>query len=489
MAGPVCPAALRTGRMAPAAGKNSGKTGEMGDRPMNATLQDLTCGPLKKQILLFSLPLIASNVLQVLFNMSDVAVVGRFAGAAALGAVGSTTTLITLFTGFLIGLSGGVNVLVAQYFGAKNGDEVRKSVHTAFLVSAAAGLLLAAAGICFARELLELLHTKPELIDGAELYLRIYFLGMPALALYNFGNAVFSAVGDTKKPLCYLTAAGIVNVLLNLFFVIVCRLHVAGVAIASAASQYLSALLTLGALFRRGDVCALRLSAMRFDGKRTKKLLMLGIPAGLQSVIFAIANLFIQAAVNSFDATMVEGNSAAANSDALVYDVMAAFYTACASFIGQNYGAGRRDRVLKSYRISMAYSFGAAAVMGAVLVLFGRQFLSLFTTEEAVISAGMKRLIIMGCSYAFSAFMDCTIAAARGLGRTVVPMIIVISGSCVFRVIWIYTVFACFGTIASLYLLYIFSWTITGAAEIAYFVRCCRRQMDSLRPAAAEAGS
>ena len=228
---------------------------------------------------------------------------------------------------------------------------------------------------------------------------------------------------------------------------------------------------------------------MRFDGKRTKKLLMLGIPAGLQSVIFAIANLFIQAAVNSFDATMVEGNSAAANSDALVYDVMAAFYTACASFIGQNYGAGRRDRVLKSYRISMAYSFGAAAVMGAVLVLFGRQFLSLFTTEEAVISAGMKRLIIMGCSYAFSAFMDCTIAAARGLGRTVVPMIIVISGSCVFRVIWIYTVFACFGTITSLYLLYIFSWTITGAAEIDYFVRCCRRQMDGLRPAAAEAGS
>lgn len=451
---------------------------------MNPTLQDLTRGPLKKQIFLFSLPLIASNVLQVLFNMSDIAVVGQFAGAAALGAVGSTTTLVTLFTGFLIGLSGGVNVLVAQHFGAKNEAEVRKTVHTAFLVSAAAGLLLAAAGICFARGLLELLHTKPELIDGAELYLRIYFLGMPALALYNFGNAVFSAVGDTKKPLFYLTIAGVVNVLLNLFFVIVCRLDVAGVATASAASQYLSMALTLGALFRRGDACALRLSAVRLDKKCTRKLLMLGIPAGLQSAIFAIANLFIQAAVNSFDATMVEGNSAAANADALVYDVMAAFYTACASFIGQNYGAGRRDRVRKSYLISMAYSFGVAAVMSAVLVLFGRQFLSLFTTEEAVIGAGMKRLVIMGCSYAFSAFMDCSIAASRGLGKTVAPMIIVISGSCVFRVIWIYTVFTYFGTITSLYLLYIFSWAITGAAEAAYFVRSYRMQMDGIRPAA-----
>ena len=181
---------------------------------------------------------------------------------------------------------------------------------------------------------------------------------------------------------------------------------------------------------------------------------------------------------------MVAANSAAANADPLVYDVMAAFYTACASFIGQNYGAGRRDRVRKSYLISMAYSFGVAAVMSAVLVLFGRQFLSLFTTEEAVIGAGMKRLVIMGCSYAFSAFMDCSIAASRGLGKTVAPMIIVISGSCVFRVIWIYTVFTYFGTITSLYLLYIFSWAITGAAEAAYFVRSYRMQMDGIRPAA-----
>lgn len=451
---------------------------------MDARLQDLTCGSLKPQILLFSLPLMASNVLQVLFNMSDIAVVGRFAGSNALGAVGSTTTLVTLFTGFLIGMSGGVNVLAAQFFGAKNEAELRKTVHTAFLICLTVGLILAAGGIGLARGLLELLHTKAELIEGAERYLRIYFLGMPALALYNFGNAVFSAVGDTKKPLYYLTAAGIINVVLNLFFVIVCGLDVAGVAIASVVSQYLSAILTLGALFRCQGMYALRMAALRFDREKSKKLLMLGLPAGFQSAIFAIANLFIQASVNSFDTTMVEGNSAAANADALVYDVMTAFYTACASFIGQNYGAGKRDRVMKSYQVSMLYSFGIGAIMGAGLIVFGRQFLALFTTEEAVVNAGMRRLTIMGFSYAFSAFMDCTIAAARGLGKTVVPMVVVISGSCVFRVIWVYTVFAYFGTITSLYLLYIFSWTITAAAEIAYFIRCYRMHVAGLRPAA-----
>ena len=454
---------------------------------MNARLQDLTCGSLRSQILWFSLPLIASNILQVLFNMSDIAVVGRFAGPHALGAVGSTTTLVTLFTGFLIGMSGGVNVLAAQFFGAKNEAEVRRTVHTAFLICLTVGLILAAGGIGLARGLLELLHTKAELFEGAERYLRIYFLGMPALALYNFGNAVFSAVGDTKRPLYYLTAAGIVNVALNLFFVIVCGLDVAGVAMASVISQYLSAVLTVGALFRCRGIYALRRAALRFDREKSKKLLMLGLPAGLQSAIFAIANLFIQASVNSFDTTMVEGNSAAANADALVYDVMTAFYTACASFIGQNYGAGKRERVMKSYQISLLYSFGAGAVMGVGLIVFGRQFLALFTTEEAVANAGMRRLTIMGLSYAVSAFMDCTIAAARGLGKTVVPMVIVISGSCVFRVIWVYTIFAYFGTITSLYLLYIFSWTITAAAEIAYFIRCCRRQVANIRPGAESA--
>ena len=438
---------------------------------MKTAQQDLTTGPLGKQILVFSIPLILSNLLQVLFNMADVAVVGRFAGSVALGAVGSTTILVSLFTGFLIGLSGGVNVLVAHHFGAGDRKSLSDTVHSAALVSAAVGILLLAAGCGFAQMILEALRTKPELIGGAVRYFRIYCLGMPALAMYNFGNAVFSAVGNTRRPLCYLSVAGVVNVVLNLLFVIVCKLDVAGVAIASIISQYLSAVLVLAALFRSGESYGLRLGDLRLHRTRTRAILAIGIPSGMQNGIFALANLFIQMGVNTFSATMVAGT----NADALVYDVMAAFYTACGSFIGQNYGAGKKDRIRRSFFVSMGYSFGAGLVLGLLLLLLGRQFLGLFTTDPAVIEAGMHRLTIMSLSYCVSAFMDCTIAASRGLGKSAVPMVIVILGSCVFRILWVYTVFAWFQTIASLYLLYVFSWTITAAAEIAYFVRIYRR--------------
>ena len=439
--------------------------------------QDLTEGPLGKQILKFSFPLIISNVLQVLFNMSDIAVVGQFSGSAALGAVGSTTTLVVLFTGFLIGMGNGVNVLVAQYFGAKSKKDIEETVHSSAIICFLTGLLTLVFGICFSRALLELLHTKSELIGGATLYLRIYFLGMPALALYNFGNGIFSAVGDTKRPLYYLTAAGIINVILNLFFVIVCDMNVAGVAAASVISQYISAALIVISLLRSKQIYALRLTSLRLTRTKAYRVMAIGIPAGIQNAIFQIANLFIQAGVNSFDATVVEGNSAAANADALVYDVMSAFYMACSSFMGQNYGANRKDRVLKSYFISLAYSFGFGTILGLLLVVFGREFLSLFTTETAVADAGMNRLTVMGFSYAISAFMDCSIAASRGLGKSLVPTVIVIMGSCVFRVVWVYTVFAYFGTIFSLYLLYAFSWSLTAVAEIIYLVYCYKKQM------------
>ena len=442
---------------------------------MKTAQQDLTTGPLGKQILVFSIPLILSNLLQVLFNMADVAVVGRFAGSVALGAVGSTTILVSLFTGFLIGLSGGVNVLVAHHFGAGDRKSLSDTVHSAALVSAAVGILLLAAGCGFAQMILEALRTKPELTGGAVRYFRIYCLGMPARAMYNLGDGVFSAVGKTRRPLCYLSVAGVVNVVLNLLFVIVCKLDVAGVAIASIISQYLSAVLVLAALFRSGESYGLRLGDLRLHRTRTRAILAIGIPSGMQNGIFALANLFIQMGVNTFSATMVAGNSAATNADALVYDVMAAFYTACGSFIGQNYGAGKKDRIRRSFFVSMGYSFGAGLVLGLLLLLLGRQFLGLFTTDPAVIEAGMHRLTIMSLSYCVSAFMDCTIAASRGLGKSAVPMVIVILGSCVFRILWVYTVFAWFQTIASLYLLYVFSWTITAAAEIAYFVRIYRR--------------
>ena len=439
--------------------------------------KNLTEGPLARQILIFSLPLVCSNLLQALFNMSDIAVVGRFAGSQALGSVGSTTIFVTLMTGFLIGLGGGVNVLVARFYGAEQPRDVEKSVHSSLLVCIAAGILLLVIGVAFSPALMRLLGTKPDLIDGAILYLRIYFLGMPAMAIYNFGNGVFSAVGNTRKPLVYLTIAGILNIILNLFFVIVCRMSVAGVALASILTQYLSAFLILRALTRVEGCYGLRREKLHLDPVMTRSILGLGVPAGCQNAIFALANLFIQASINTFDTVVVRGNSAAANADPLVYDVMAAFYTACASFMSQNYGAGKRARVKRSYFISLGYSFGIGAVMGLSLVFFGQTFLALFTTEQAVADAGMQRLVIMGLCYPISAFMDCTIAASRGLGRTIVPTFIVIMGSCVFRVVWVYTVFAYFGTLQSLYLLFVCSWTVTAIAEIIYFVRIYKQQM------------
>lgn len=432
-------------------------------------------GKLPKQILLFSLPLMASNVLQVLFNMADIAVVGQFAGSISLAAVGSTATAVTLFTGILIGISGGVNALIARYYGGSNREELARTVHCAAIICLLCGIAMLVFGIFGTRPLLRLLNTKEELLDKACLYMQIYFCGMPALALYNFGNAVYSAIGNTRKPLYYLLFAGILNVLLNLLFVIVCKLDVAGVAIASITSQYLSAALIMTALFRSGEAYHLRWKELRLYRKNCREILMLGIPSGLQNGIFYVANLFVQAGVNHFDTIMVAGNSAAANSDGLVYDVMAAFYTACSSFIGLNYGAGRKKQVWHSYLICLGYSFGIGAILGLSLVAFGPAFLSLFANEAAVIDAGMKRLAIMGPCYCASAFMDNAIAASRGLGKSFVPMVIVISGSCIFRIVWVMTVFAWFQTITSLYLVYICSWALTALLENWYFIRCYRK--------------
>ena len=442
--------------------------------------QDMTRGPLAKQILLFSLPLICSNLLQVLFNLADLAVVGQFVGSQALGSVGSTTTLVTMFTGFLIGLGGGINVLAARFYGARDTKRFGQLLHTAALLSLGLGILLSILGVTLTRPILQLLRTKEDLIDGAVLYLRIYLLGMPGLAVYNYGSAILSALGDTRRPLRFLTLAGILNVILNLFFVLVVKMAVAGVALASILSQYLSAVLIVLALLHPDAPFALCRPQLRRHRDSALEIIRLGIPAGLQNCIFALANLFIQVGVNSFSSTMVAGNSAAANADSLIYDVMAAFYTACASFMGQNYGARNRERVKKSYFISLAYSFAIGLILGFLLVLFGRQFLHLFSPAADVIEAGMFRLTIMGFSYGFSAFMDCTIAASRALGKSLIPTVVVILGSCVLRIIWVYTVFAWFGTITSLYLVYICSWTITALAEIAYFHHVYKQQVGSM---------
>ena len=368
----------------------------------------MTDGSLWKNMLFLSIPLMLSQLLQVLFNMADVAVVGKFSSAEALGAVGSTTILVTLFTGFLIGMGSAVNVRVAQHLGAQDKARTAASIRTSFVLCLATDCIitvLCLATDCIitvlclisARFMLELLSTKDDLIEGAVLYFRIYALGMPALGIFNFGNGVLSANGDTKRPLTYLMIAGILNVIFNLFFVIVCGMAEDGVALASIISQYVSAVLILIHMSRHGEECTFRFRELKngLDRFEEKRILGLGIPAGLQNAIFAVANLFIQSAVNSFDSVMVEGNAAAANADSVIYNIMAAFYTACSTFMGQNLGAAKRDRVLKSYFIGITYSFAAGAVLGGALFLFGREFLSLFANDGAVIEARLQRTRIM----------------------------------------------------------------------------------------------
>ena len=406
---------------------------------------EMVTGSLWKNIILFSIPLMCSQLLEVLFNLSDVAVVGRFADYKALGAVGSTTLLVTLFVGFLIGMGSGVNVRVAHALGAGKHKDTVETVHTALLLCMMMGLLIGAVCFFFSGRMLMLLHTKDDLIGQASLYLKIYAIGLPAMGIYNFGNGV------------------------------VLHMAAAGVATATAIAQYVSAGLILIHLLRRKDECRVSLKDIRFHRHAAISILMLGIPAGIQNAIFAIANLFVQTGVNSFDTVMVSGSTAATNADTLIFNVMYAFYTGCSSFMSQNYGARNKKRVLKSYFISLFYSFTTGLILGLLLFIFGHQFMSLFATDAAVIDAGMQRIKIMAFSYCVSAFMDCTIAASRGLGKTVIPTIIIILGSCVFRIVWIYTIFAWIHTIPALFLLYLFSWIITSIAEIIYFIIIYRK--------------
>lgn len=438
---------------------------------------DMTTGSLPKKMLIYSLPLMLSNVLQVMFNLCDVAVVGKFVGPLALGAVGSTSIIVTLTTGILLGLAGGVNAVVALFVGAKNSANIKKAVHTSIIICLIAGFLLLMSGLFLSRPILLLIGTKKELINGAVIYLTIYLLGSPALAMYNYGNAVLSAVGDTKRPLMYLITAGVINVVLNLFFVLVCNLGVIGVALASIISQYISAFLILKFLFGCGKDYGLYIKNIEIDSHIAARVLRIGLPAAVQYSLFAIANLYIQSAVNSFDHVVVEGNSAAANADNIVYDMMAAFYTACTSFIAQNLGARKRDRIKHAYLVAQLYSFFIGAVFGALLVIFRTQFLNLFTSDPDVVHFGSIRLAIMGCSYFISAFMDNAAAGARGLGRSVIPTIIVIMGSVVFRIVWVCTIFARIHTLMSLYLVYASAWIFTAVIGTIYFIIIFRKTL------------
>lgn len=432
-------------------------------------------GNLWKNIMLFSVPLMLTDLLQVFFNMADVAVVGKFAGPISLGAVGSTTILVMLTVGLIIGMSQGVNTLTARFIGAEDPESEHSCVHTGFIICLGMGIIVLILSLLFAEDGLRLLHTKDELIDEALIYVRIYMLGSPAVGIYNFGNSVLSAAGDTRKPLKILAIAGVLNVILNLVFVIGFNMAAAGVALASVISQCVSAVLILRAVMSTHEGYRLELKHLHFDGTMARRILAISVPSAIQFTLFSIANLFVQSAVNSFDHVTVEGNSAAANSDGLVYGMMEAFYTAGTSFIAQNYGAGNKRRVRNSYLVSLAYSAGIGILLGGALYLFGDQFLSIFTDDRAVIVAGRGRLLVMALSYWISAFMDNATAAARGLGKTAVPTVIVIMGTIVFRIIWIYTVFAHFHTMESLYILYPCAWVLTAVFENIYFFRVYRR--------------
>ena len=432
-------------------------------------------GNLWKKILIYSIPLGLTNLLQLLFNIADVAIVGKFAGALSLGAVGSTTLLITLTTGWLIGISNGVNAIVAFFAGSGESEREQKAVHTGLLRCFVVGIIVFLLGFVFAEPVLNLLGTKDEFIKEATRYFKIYMIGSPALAVFNFGNSVLSAEGNTKKPLIYLTISGIVNVVLNLFFVIVLKMTAEGVALASIIAQYISAFLIMRALLFTDKPYKVEWEKIVFDSKIAARILKIGIPAALQYSLFAVANLFVQSAVNSFDHVIVEGNSAAMNFDAVVYDIMAAFYIACTSFVAQNYGANKKARVLKTYFITTIYSFGIAVILGTVIYVWKSQLLHIFTNDEEVVAAGAIRLGVLSITYCLSAFMDNATAACRGLGKTFVPTISVLMGTIVFRIVWIYTIFAYFQTLESLYLLYGCAFVLTAVFQNIYFAWLYRK--------------
>ena len=434
---------------------------------MKTAQADLTTGPLGKKIFRFSIPLIFSNLLQVLFNMADVAVVGRFAGSTALGAVGSTTILVSLFTGFLIGLAGGVNVLVAHHFGADDQKNLSDTVHSAALTCAAAGLVLLGIGCGFAGGILRALNTKPELMDGAVLYLRIYCLGMPALAVYNFGNAVFSAVGDTRRPLYYLSIAGVINVVLNLVFVIGFSMSVAGVALATIISQTVSALLVTGMLVREEGALRLDLRRLAFHAGTLKQILLIGLPAGLQSTVFSLSNVVIQSSINSFGSMVVAGNSASSNLEGFVYTAMNAFAQAAVTFTSQNIGARKYhnlDRVIRNCLLCVVVT---GLVLGGGAALAGHQLLRFYSSDTAVIATGAERLRLICGFYLLCGIMDVLASSLRGLGYSVLPMVVSLVGVCVLRLVWIATIFQLNRTPFMLYISYPISWALTALVHLA----------------------
>ncbi len=447
---------------------------------------DMTHGGLAGKILLFAVPLMLSSLLQLLFNAADVIVVGRFVNKEALAAVGSTSSIINLLVNLFIGLSVGANVIIAHDLGVEDEKRVKKGVHTSMLIAAIGGVLLTVVGALLARQLLVWTDSHEDVIDLATMYLRIYFFGMPANMIYNFGAAILRTKGDTKRPLYILTAAGVMNVCLNLFFVIVCHMSVDGVAWATIISQYFSAVCVVACLIKDKDALHLDIKSLRLDLVTVKRILKVGIPAGLQGVVFSVSNVIIQASINSFkDTAIIAGASAAASIEGFVYVAMNAFYQTCLTFSSRNYGAGEAKRVDKTLCLCQLYVVITGLLLGGLAVLFGKQLASLYDTEPEVINQAVLRMKYVCTLYCLCGMMDTFVGVLRGVGYSVAPMLVSIIGVCGGRILWIFTVFAHYHTPEMLYISYPVSWAVTAAVHLAAFLAVRKRAYAKIAPAAA----
>ena len=431
---------------------------------------DMCHGPLLGKILLFSVPLILSGVLQLLFNAADVVVVGRFAGSRSLAAVGSTSSLINLLVNVFIGLSVGANVLIARYYGGGQDREVEETVHTAMLLSFISGFFLCILGAALAKPLLELMGTPGDVLDKSVLYMRIYFLGMPALLLYNFGSSILRAIGDTQRPLYYLSAAGVINVVLNLFFVISLQMDVAGVALATVLSQCVSASCIVWCLMKSEGSFRFYPKRMRIHKDKLLRIARIGIPAGMQGAIFSVSNVLIQSSVNSFGSVAMAGNTAASNIEGFVYTAMNAMHQTAVSFTSQNLGGKQYGRITKVLAECLVIVMVIGLVMGNGAWFFGRHILGIYSSDAEVVSYGMLRLSVICTTYCLCGMMDTMVCSKRGHGYTVMPMIVSLLGACGFRILWIFTVFRWNRSLLTLYISYPVSWAITFAAHVVCYI-------------------
>lgn len=438
---------------------------------MDKSNVDMCHGPLFKKIVLYTIPIIMTGILQLLFNAADLVVVGRYCGSVSVASVGATGSVINLIVNLFIGLSVGTCVTVAHARGAKEDDDVHRAVHTAIPTAFIGGVLLTIVGLICAEPILDLMGTPSDVIGLSTVYMKIYFCGMPSSMLYNFGASILRAGGDTRSPFVFLSIAGVVNVLLNLFFVRVLHLDVAGVALATAISQTLSAVLVLRALMLRQDSCRLSLKKMRIHKKQLLKMTKIGLPAGIQGAMFSISNVIIQSSINSFGSVVMSGNSAASNIEGFVHTTMNSFHQTAINFTGVNYGAKQYKRINRITLICLLCVMSVGLFAGVLIYTFARPLLSIYITDSAKsIEYGILRMTFICLPYFICGLMDVMTGVIRGLGHSLVPMLITVLGVCGFRVLWIFTVFKEYHTLKCLYLSYPISWAMTFIAQLTMFI-------------------